>query len=122
MANNKTIWKPLQFLTVAEQKPKKKKAKIVGWPEKIPNTRAREMFANCTFCRRHFVIEFQVKLDCYSARGRGKTGRQQGEEGDRDSMWRQLVGLELQLWHRLALEFNYVARLFLFCFLARRES
>lgn len=36
------------------------------------------------------------------------------EERETDSKWRQLVGLELQLWHRLALEFNYVARLFFY--------
>lgn len=44
--------------------------------------------------------------------------RQGGRKGERetDSKWRQLVGLELQLWHRLALEFNYVARLFYITF------
>lgn len=73
------------------------------------------MFANCTFCRRNFVIEFQVKLDCYSAKRGGNTQGVRGRgEMETDSKWRQLVGLELQLWHRLALEFNYVARLFFY--------
>lgn len=49
---------------------------------------------------------------------RGRGGNTQGVRGRReretDSKWRQLGGLELQLWHRLALEFNYVARLFFY--------
>lgn len=48
-------------------------------------------------------------------REEGHTGSKgRGRERETDSKWRQLGGLELQLWHRLALEFNYVARLFFF--------
>lgn len=68
------------------------------------------MFANCTFCRRNFVIEFQLGL-LHSHGRRGGRGQAQA-----DWQWRQLAGLELQLWHRLALEFNYVVRLFFLFF------
>lgn len=69
------------------------------------------MFANCTFCRRNFVIEFQLGL--LHSHGRRRVGEGQAQA---DWQWRQLAGLELQLWHRLALEFNYVVRLFFLFF------